>query len=278
MAQNELDLIGVHELMPSEDYHKAPGISFTGFKEFLRSPKHYQHFRANPPEPTASQILGQLVHALVLEPDTVPMRFAYIEGPMNANPWKKQADEAKKLGLTTIGPTAKGKAMGMAEAILKHPEAAHLIKTGKKEISGFARHPLGFVWKARADLLQKELGIIADVKYVDDASEAGWERQCLRMKYQYQSAWYLDVWSDLLGVKLERHLHILVEEEGPHEVQLHALSDWDLGNSRSVLQKKLEVYVKCWERNEWPGYDAGVRTTILPHYAYKLTEEGEVME
>lgn len=274
----ETELLGVHPAMPSEAYHAAPGISFTGFKHFLQSPRHYRHFRDNPKDSTDSQILGQVVHALTLEPDTVATRFALIEGPMNKNPWKQQKDEAEAKGLICVGGTNRAKALGMAEAIMKHPEASHLVKTGVKEISGFAKHPThGALWKCRPDIWHEETASIADIKYIDDASEDGFLRQVLRMKYQFQSAWYLDVWAQLMGKPLTKFIHICVEEEAPHEVQLHALSDHDLEACRPLINAKMALVAECERTGVWPGYKAGIRPMILPAHAYKLTEEGEVM-
>jgi hypothetical protein len=123
----------------------------------------------------------------------------------------------------------------------------------------------------------ESLGIIADLKYTDDASEEGFMRQCVRMRYHLQSAFYLEGWSALVGRKLDRHVHILVEDKPPHAVQLHALSDHDLEASAQSIKKKMGLYAACLSRNEWPGYPSGVKTLILPHYAYELTEEGEVL-
>lgn len=274
----ETELLGIHPTMPSEEYHASAGLSFTGFKHFLQSPAHYRYFRDNPKESTDSQILGQLVHALVLEPDTVPNRFALIEGPMNKNPWKQQKDEAEAKGLICVGGTNRAKALGMAEAVLKHPKASHLVKTGVKEASGFAIDPqYGILRKCRPDIWNKDIMSIADLKYVDDASEDGFLRQVLRMKYHYQSAWYLDVWGWLIGQPIQRHIHICVEEDAPHAVQLHCLSDADIEASRQAIQRRLGRYAECLHKNEWPAYPTGIIPMVLPHYAYKTTDEGEVM-
>lgn len=272
------DLLGIHADMPAEVYHGSPGISFTGYKNFLKSPLHFKHARENPKPPTASQKLGQLVHCLVLEPEKVAERFALIDGPMNKNPWKQQKDEAEAKGLLPVGGTDRDKALGMRDAILSHPEASHLVKTGKKEYSGFAVHEqLGIMWKCRPDIWNEDVLSISDIKYVDDASEDGFLRQVLRMKYQFQSAWYLDVWGQLVGKPLQRHIHICVEEEAPHAVQLHCLSDQDIEASRRAIRIKLQHFAECEAKNEWPGYPAGIIPMILPHYAYKLTDEGEAM-
>lgn len=272
------ELSGIIEGLKSEDYHKGPGISFTSYKEFLRSPAHFRHYLANPPESTSSQLLGQLVHAMVLETEVWKERFFLVGGPMNKNPFKAEADEAREKGLIPIGKTDGDKAKGMAEAILKHKDAAFLIRTGKREISGFHMDPvLNILMKCRPDVWHENTEVIADVKYVSDASEYGFERMCMRMRYHLQSAWYLSTWGALVGKKLRRHIHICVEEEGPHAVQLHALSDHDLEQSQQSIRKNLTRYAECVAKDQWPSYEDGIRTLILPHYAYQMTAEGEVL-
>jgi exodeoxyribonuclease VIII len=201
-----------------------------------------------------------------------------MDGPLNTNPWKKEADAAKEAGLTPVGKPMGDQAKAMAASVLAHPEAGHIIQTGKCEISGFwLDADTGVLRKCRPDVWNADLGIIADLKYIDDASEDGFARQCMKMRYHLQSAYYLEGWSTLIGKKLTRHVHILVEDKPPYAVQLHALSDHDLAASAQSIKRNIARYAECMAKNEWPGYPAGVKTMILPQYAYEFSEEGEVI-
>ena len=59
-------------------YDSMQALNFSGCKELLKSPAHYQAYLNNPREETKALKVGKYVHALVLEPDAAVTGFAIL--------------------------------------------------------------------------------------------------------------------------------------------------------------------------------------------------------
>ena len=57
------------------EFLKSRPLSFSSIKEFDKSPAHYVHYVNSKREPSDAMRFGSLVHAHILEPDTVESRF-----------------------------------------------------------------------------------------------------------------------------------------------------------------------------------------------------------
>ena len=68
MSSTDDSISGLISDIPSGDYHSSPGLSFTGFKHFMRSPAHYKHFLTSEKKQSHAQKLGSLLHLATLEP------------------------------------------------------------------------------------------------------------------------------------------------------------------------------------------------------------------
>lgn len=269
------EFVGVIEGMSNEDYHSAPGLSFTTFKEFLRSPAHYKAYHEAEDDPTPSQIKGSALHCRVLEPHIYAQTYAHIDGPMNRNPWKAQADEAKAAGKTPLGKSTWESVDGMEKALQAHPEARTMVKEGKKEVAFFAVDPVtGVLMKCKADLWLPELKVVGDLKTCSDARPDGFIRaQLMKLRYDIQSAFYLRVISLATVQPHKEHVHLCVEDLAPHGVMLHALDDASLERSDLTINHGLVKFKHCMDTDTWPGLPTGVNPIAIPSWAFEETEE-----
>lgn len=267
-------LVGIHEGMSSIDYHGSPGLSFTALKEFLRSPAHYKAYHEEDEEQTDSQKLGSAFHALILEPEVFKKTYVHIGGPMNRNPFKAEADAAKAEGMVPIGDSMWKQIMGMGEAVMQHPEAAGMLKAGKKEVAFFAEDPdSGVLIKCKADIWMPELCIVGDPKSCSDARADVFIRtQLMKLRYDVQSAFYLKVISLATGIKHSEHVHICVETAAPHGVMLHALDDASLERSELTVRGGLLKFAECMKQNFWPGLPTGINPIAIPSWAFEENE------
>ncbi|RNC77307.1 hypothetical protein DA717_11025 [Piscirickettsiaceae bacterium NZ-RLO2] len=78
MHAEQLDWAGakIIEGMPNGEYHARPELSSSQLKLINKSIKHFVDAQENPVEQTDCMKLGNLVHALVLEPEEVSKRYA----------------------------------------------------------------------------------------------------------------------------------------------------------------------------------------------------------
>lgn len=71
-------MIPIH--MPFPDYCALAGVNWSTLGKMRASPKHYRDAVDNRRDPTAAQVTGSAVHALVLEPETFREHYAVWEG------------------------------------------------------------------------------------------------------------------------------------------------------------------------------------------------------
>jgi hypothetical protein len=263
-----IDFIGLHDGISSEDYHASPGLSFTGFKKFMRSPAHYQAFLTHPQPQSHAQKLGSLLHMLVLEPEKFEASTIPIMGPLNTNPYKKQADEAKEQGKIPIGKQMYEDLMGMRNAILSHPLASLHVASGLKELSAFWRDPeTQVLLRCRPDIWVEGTLTIVDLKTCGDVQTFP-SIELMRNKYHIQSAWYLMGMSELLGRPVTNHVHLCVETEYPYAVQCHALNDASIERAMLDIRKGLRRYAVCKQKNQWPGPSPVINPIAIPDFAW----------
>lgn len=137
----DIHLAGVYSGISNADYHGGPGISKSGLDVIRKSPAHFKQSRAEGyKEPTPSQRLGTLVHALILEPETFwdeyAMPFVSPEGALSTN------DEIKAR-LKLAGEKVSGNKSDLIERLravdptavfLDDAKAAYAAEVGDKEI------------------------------------------------------------------------------------------------------------------------------------------------
>src|SRR5665647_1017828 len=144
--------------MPELEYHASPGLSSTGMKWLLRSPKHYRQNMDHRVEKAAFD-LGHAVHAKVLG---VGMGVAIIPEDLLASNGAASTKDAKEFiavsraaGLVPVKADLVAKVDAIAEAVLANPKAHALLSLdGDTEVSLFADDPdTGVHMRGRIDYL-----------------------------------------------------------------------------------------------------------------------------
>lgn len=272
------DLTGIQRHLGNEEYHAGPGLSFTGFKEFMKYPAKYKAYLERKKESTPSQLKGQLFHMAVLEPEVFAKKAVHMEGPMNRSIWKKAAEDARDEGKIPVSDNDWGEIMGMCESVQKHPDASRIVNLSQHELSCFWKDPEHDVLlKCRPDCLFPDTGLMADLKYCSDASFPEVQKQIVRMKYHIQSKWYLNGLSNLIGKPLTDFLHIFVEEKYPHRCEVFMFDDASLDRAQVDISYWLAHYAKRFKEDFWPmsHKDQQINTMNLPSWAFEegLTDE-----
>ena len=179
--------------MTEREYRQHPSISRSELWRMHESPEKFRYYRENPPEPTPALLFGQVVHKLLLQPETFDDDFAVAP---NIDRRTKDGKEAYNAFLTA----SEGKsivtadmyetAQSMAQRALQEPFVAKLLN-GQKEVPFFwTDEDTGIDCKCRLDCLS-EIGenlIIVDYKSCTDASNDGFIRDAIKYGYHFQSA------------------------------------------------------------------------------------------
>lgn len=289
---------GIYRDIPAPAYHADPGASASRLKRIaLDSPYHLKRELDNPPEPTASMILGTLVHHHLMEPGqplpqlavvpetfTVPSDYVpkskkdlqpgeVVEWSFRRKFCQTWRDQQKAAGKIVISRSDLDFVFGAAQAVGAHPVAGPLFNDADAEVSMFWNTTDGFRCKARLDLIPKS-PVIADLKKTNNAKPRVFARHAINMGYHIQLAWYRMAWS-LLGDGERRECLIIAIEDETMDVTVHRMSEEALVEGERQALAALERWKTCHREGVWPGYSSGLSVIDLPFRA-RMEMEGEL--
>lgn len=249
----------------NEEYHKdRTAISSSGIKKLRQSPAHFYSAYLDPDtekkKPTPAMEFGTLVHALVLEPETVKEVCAELSSTT-----VKKFSEAEKI----------------AQSILKHPAASVIAKRiGEPELTVFWNEPiemddgstLTVRCKARFDWIVRPCkalpsGLILDVKTTTDASQKEFSRNAYNLGYHIQAALYVRAAEVAFNTAGTPFIFLAAEKEAPFGVVAYRAGNAMLDAGKREYTRLLKLYLNCRTSNVWPCYDQSIQTLELPTWA-----------
>lgn len=282
------DLAGSGELVglfnvPMDLYHAGPGISSSGLKEILKSPAHYQAYKAAPQTDTAALRFGRLVHSRLLEPElfkaTVivrserpqeperPDHLAAVtrrskEGKAALDEWEASwrpahqaavaAWEKEAEGKEAISPAEAETLEAMALAASRNKLASTIFGKGDAEVSCYwVDDETGVLCKARADFMRD--GVIFDLKTCYDGSPKGFQGAVQKYDYHLSAAFYTDGFQTVTPVK--NFAWVAVEKAPPYCFAFYAADQETLARGRADYRRALVTFAECERSGNWPGYE-----------------------
>lgn len=252
----EPNLPGIYSRLSNEDYHKSPGMSKSGLWELDK--RSAAHYKFGDDDQTKSQRLGEIVHAAILEPQLIGVK--YIPGPKinkNTKEWKAALEAAAQSGRTLCDVDEYTKAMKTAERLHADPTMAAILAAKPLiEHSAFAVDPeYNALVRCRPDLAIT--GLLGDVKSIADASGDGPQKAIQSYAYAFQAFMYSRIWK-LAGGGDCPFLFIFVEPYAPFEFRLIEPDEEFLEIGQKIYHRAMAKYVECQRQNVWPGYAKGV--------------------
>jgi exodeoxyribonuclease VIII len=265
------------------EYHKWDALSNTGLGHLTRSPAHYKAYLEEPPADTPAFKLGRAVHAAVLEPEIFKAQYAFAPMDLNirTNAGKEElAELEKKFGVSNVLSFADYQmCLEIQVSVRKRKAATGLLGgDGECEVSVlWTDEASGIVCKARADRISPKLsgGTIVDLKTTGDASRAEFEKSIFNFGYHRQGAFYLAGFQ-AVGIDVRHFSIIAVEKKRPYAVAPYRLTDGAIDAGLDQINPLLELYNKCKENDEWPGYPDRVQDIALPSWAWSRIEEERI--
>lgn len=276
---------GVYDLS-EEDYHGDPvpggSLSASGSKKLLppSCPAKFRYW-ADHGQPTKPAFeLGHAAHALVLG---VGAPIVEIE----ADNWRTKkaqeaADAARAEGATPLLTADVERVHAMAAKLREHPTAAALFdpdRGGAPEQSLFARdRDTGVMRRGRLDWLPATQPgrrlIIPDYKTTISAEPSAIAKTLENFGYKISAAWYLDLVVDVgLAPELPPAFVLVFQEKDPPYVVTVAEPDAEaLAWGRAAARRALDLFHRCTETGNWPGYSDEVVTVGLPTWAVRQLE------
>lgn len=269
------------------NYASLPGVHITGLKEMRKSPKHYKHRLSHPRKITNALGFGNAAHVAVLEPERFLRDFAIWESkhpdgktrPRNGKVW----DEFEKLnaGRTILLDTEYDEAITFKDAVRQDALAMKYLAVGRPEIAmtwtdaetGIAC--VGRIdWETKAD----RYPAVVDLKSTRDAGELWFSRDCARLDYHLQLAFYADGYEAITG-KTPRMVVVAVESVEPYDAVTYIVPEEVLEIGRDAYRELLVKFKACTEADEWPGQSGGEEKILaLPAWCVPDEESDDMAD
>lgn len=273
--------------LPEDEYHRdpcpTPSLSAGMIDLMLQAPKKCWHAssRLNPnwqePEDEAKFSIGKVTHVVHLEPNQFDQKVLVVD----AADWRSKEAKAARLDARKSGMTAILKHQMQAirearEAFMANEFTRSAWSNGKTEQSLFWLHPTLRIWqRARPDFISNALTHLSDHKATADANPENFGRHAYQMRYYRRAAHYLDGAEMVFGKRPDHYWFISQETKPPYLTAVTELDESALEAGRIENEKAARMFVRCLERNDWPGYrhpdqpdrDLAFKTG-LPNWAY----------
>lgn len=254
--------------MSRKEYEELKALNYSGAKQILISPSHYQAWLKAEQEDTPALRFGRLVHLASLEPQVFDRTVRVMpecdrrtkEGKAIfeafAATLRPDEESIKKDEMDKVLAVAESAQAGI-EKVCSGVEGARLVEhtyTGTYE---------GTPIKGRPDLVVagSDSTIVLDVKTTTDASPKAFARDLYNFKYHLQAAWYCR----LTGAK--EFFFIAVEKEPPYAFAIYRLDEEGLELGRKLMASACLTYRECTLFGAWPSYPSEVQTISLPKWA-----------
>jgi hypothetical protein len=258
---------GVYFEVPFDEYLSWPLVNNTLLSQAARSLAHFRFAeQTDGDESTAAMRLGSIIHAGVLEPESLAVLPRFEEeirrkdGSEYANPKATTAYkqcvadfEAANAGKRIASAGEHESIVGIRESIAEHDRAAEFMDDGSVEVSiVWDDANSGIRLKARLDKWSKAQRRIVDLKTSRDASD--FERSIFKYAYHRQASLYVDGIRALTGHRHEFAI-VAVETEPPYCVRAAPVSTNALEDGRTEYKLLLQKIAACRRTGEWPAYE-----------------------
>lgn len=285
---------GWYEGVSAGEYHKWGLVSASKLQKlYQKTPAHlhyYLHHRdpdieagEKPVGVTDSLGFGTAVHTAVLEPERFERRYFPCPEGMRLNAAKGIAEwgelRARNPGKVGLRPDVWDACRAISAKLWKRAGSRAVLEScGHYETSFIAvDEETGCTFKGRPDAVSLELGATVDLKTCVSASVDTFSLHAHKFGYFRQGALYVRGMKALTGGAISEHVIIAVEKEPPHECVVGRVSAREIEASAKEVSDLLKLYLRCFEKNEWPGYPETMFELERSAYHFARAERSEKM-
>lgn len=265
--------------MTEKEYREHPAISRSELFKISESPEKFKYYQEHPQEPTPSLVFGQLLHAMVLQPETADKQFAVAPNVDRRTKAGKEAlagFEAASIGKIVVTADVFAQAQEMTASLMNNEFAKKLLK-GEKEKEFFWDDDLtGEPCKCRVDCLI-ELGdklIVVDLKTAESAETDAFMRSAIKYGYDFQSAMY-NKGVEVNTGKKPIFVFIVIEKQPPYAINILQADELFIRRGYDLFRELIGIYHQCKTTGVWWGYLGPynqINNLALPSYLAKEIE------
>lgn len=261
--------------MTEKEYRAHPAVSRSQLFKLRESPEKFRYYEDNPEPPTPALIFGQLLHAMVLQPDTVDRDFAVTTFGRRTKTFDKQQAELPEA-VTLVTESEFEQAVAMKKK-LENIDYVRQLLSGEREKPFFWTDDLtGEECKCRVDCIGNVNGldIITDLKTTNNAETNYFMRQAPNYGYHLQAAMYREGVKKCTG-KDYIFVFVVIEKDPPYAVNIFQANKAFITHGFDMFRELLGIYHDCKQTGNWYGY-LGKHNIIndlsLPAYLAKEIE------
>lgn len=271
------DITGIKDV-PFETYLTMGDTSKSSLWTAIdKSPAHAKVAK----EESNAMAMGTAVHVAVLEPEEF---HRFVRGPddRRGNKWKDALDE-HGANLLTSGDY--DNALAIRDRFRREPLIKKLVGAKTlREISGFARDPAtGLMIRIRPDARRDDIALTVDLKATTDVRADPFSRRIAQFGYHLQEAIYRDTWARAaIGTnhnpETDAFIFLTVEMKEPFEFIPYELDEDDVAAGRKTAQAALDLWKRCVETGQWPGYARQITPIARPAWVRRGERDPEADE
>ncbi len=265
--------------MTEKEYRQHPAISRSQLFRLRESPEKFKYYEDNPEPPTPALIFGQLLHAMVLQPETVNKEFA--EAPnVDRRTTKGKAEwaafEAYAEDKTIVTSDMVDTAVEIMKKLSSNDYVRQLL-SGEREKPFFWTDELtGEECKCRADCISNVNGIdiIVDLKTAECAETDTFMRHAIKYGYNLQAAMYSEGVRKCTG-KEHAFVFIVIEKKPPYAINILQADKTFITHGYDMFRELIGTYHECKVTGNWWGYLGKhniINNLALPAYLAKEIE------
>tara|TARA_R110000796_G_scaffold63139_1_gene145496 strand:- start:4470 stop:5300 length:831 start_codon:yes stop_codon:yes gene_type:complete len=231
---------------------KKETLSFSSMKKFSESPDHFISYKKQVFEPTDAMLAGQLVHALILEPETVADKYAIYEGKTRrGKEWDEFKHVAEHNKKTIIRKVDFDAANVTSERILKNDFVSQMLdgKSGVEKLIEWTDERTGVKLKGFADVVGDTW--FADFKSGADTDPDKFSRNAYDQKLPLQCALYFDGLR-ANGIPVDEMFIIRFGMTEPFPVVIYKPTKFFIEYGHAMKRRLLDKWI------EWNGFPAGI--------------------
>lgn len=256
--------------MTEKEYRTHPAISRSELWRMSESPAKFKWFKDHPPDPTPSLLFGQVVHKLILQPETFDEDFAILTDADRRTKVGREAFDsfmARLEGRSAVLEADVQKAEKMANAVRQNRLAAKLLEDRHNIVTLNSQHEVPFFWtdpdtgeecKCRCDALTviDDRIVIVDYKTAGSAKTDVFNQSIFRYGYHFQAAMYAAGVQTAMNLDyLPEFIFIVQEKSAPYAVNVVKIPDTVVQAGMDTFREYIGIYHECRITDYWYGYN-----------------------
>lgn len=235
-------------------YDGITALNYSGAKELLRSPAHYQSYLNQEREETKALRMGSLIHCAVLQPNLLNDKF--ITAP--------EVDRRTKEGKETYAAFQSSLKPGMTVVSAEESAECHLIASHAKlalQRIGVTFDQTELMFTTDYNGVQLKCAIdgvsgdyLWDLKTTEDASPAGILKAIRAYRYNLQAYFYRLCYETAFERRMLGFRFLFVEKAPPFATAFVEIGPELMSYAVSDFEKALQTYRECTTLDDWPAY------------------------